>query len=123
MRMNIEKTQKYYQKLDEKELCQCSYCLNYYQEIKTSYPKLAQYLDTLGVDIEKPFETMPLEVYEEEFIDYISAQYIILGNKQDFDVTRIEDTKIYLATHHPSTEISKEHFVIEVSPIRLKWMI
>lgn len=66
---------------------------------------------------------MPLEVVEEGLIEYIGVQYIVFGNDQDFDEKRIEDAKIYIATSHPSTEISEEHFVIEVSPIRLKWMI
>lgn len=121
--MNFERTQKYYQKLNIKEQCQCSYCLNYYQEIKKSYPKLTQYLDALGIDIQKPFETMHLEVDKDGFIDYICAQYIVFGNKSDFKATRVEDVKIYLAKSHPSTEITEEHFVIEMSPIRLRWVM
>ena len=120
---NFIKSKKYYHEFNAKELCHYSYCLNYYQGIKKSFPKLAQYVDTLGIDIQKPFETMPLEVDEEGFIDYIGAQYIVLGNYSDFIETKIEDIKVYLAISHPSTEILEEHFVIEVSLIRLKWTI
>lgn len=64
--MNTKSTKKYYEELNNKELCQCNYCLNDYEEIRKEYPELAQYLRTLGIDIQKPFETMPLEVDNKE---------------------------------------------------------
>lgn len=48
--MKIKRTQQYYQKLNSKEQCPCSYCLDYHRQIKKSYPKLAQYLAGLGID-------------------------------------------------------------------------
>ena len=121
--MNKERTRNYYKELVVIDLCQCDYCLNYYEEVEKEYTELAQYLDELGIDIQKPFETMPLEVDKDGFIEYIGAQYIVFGNDLNFNESKIEDAKIYIATSHPSTVISEEHFVIEVSPIRLKWMI
>lgn len=121
--MNKERTRNYYKELVVIELCQCDYCLNYYEEVEKEYPELAQYLDELGIDIQKPFETMPLEVDKDGFIEYIGAQYIVFGNDLKFNESKIEDAKIYIETSHPSTVISEKHFVIEVSPIRLRWIM
>ena len=58
--MDTKKTKSYYKKLSQHDLCDCAYCQNYAHEIRTTYPELTEYLSLLGVDIEKPFETMPL---------------------------------------------------------------
>ena len=36
--MNIERTRKYYSELNNKDLRQCNYCLNYYEEADKEYP-------------------------------------------------------------------------------------
>ena len=61
MDINIAKTKEYYAYIDDSLLCDCSYCQCYREQIRSVYPKVAEYLDSLGVDIEKPFETSPLE--------------------------------------------------------------
>ncbi|MDO5755579.1 MAG: hypothetical protein Q4P28_05040 [Tissierellia bacterium] len=66
---------------------------------------------------------MPLEVDQSGLIDYICAQYIVFGNNKEFNSTRIGSVKIQLATSHPSTTIAEEHFVIEISPISLQWVM
>ena len=53
--MNVEKTKAFYEKINHDDLCSCAYCQNYIKEIRSSYPTLAEYLERLGVDIEKPF--------------------------------------------------------------------
>lgn len=116
----VEKTKKYYAQLNQKDICQCDYCQNYVHQIKASYPGVAEYLTTLGVDVEKPFETMPLEP-ENGFLEYISAQYIVMGKMNEFPKTVINDVSIDIAKLHPSTDIEEEHFVIEIFPLRLKW--
>ena len=62
--MNKFKTENYYRELNKDSLCSCDYCRNYYKEVKAAYPELSDHLAGMGVDIEKPFETMPLEPYE-----------------------------------------------------------
>lgn len=101
-------------------LCDCVYCCNYIREIRNAYPRVAEYLLTLGVDIEKPFETIPLEPDETGYIEYISSQYIIIGNPDDFDKTVIDTVTVDITDSHPSTGIDKPHFVIEIYPVRLK---
>ena len=59
--LSIKETKQYYDSLTAEDLCNCAYCRNYIREIRNAYPKVAEYLLALGVDIEKPFETIPLE--------------------------------------------------------------
>ena len=67
--LDIKKTKLYYEQISSDDLCDCIYCKNYIYEIKKTYPKVAEYLFSLGVDIEKPFETMPLEPDETGYLD------------------------------------------------------
>lgn len=66
--MDIKRTKQYYKQLSSHDLCDCAYCQNYIGEIKSTYPKVAEYLFSLGIDIEKPFETMPLEPDETGYL-------------------------------------------------------
>lgn len=119
--MNARKTMDYYVALSPDDICQCAYCQNYVRGVKSSYPLVADYLQSMGIDIEKPFEAMPLEPDEEGNIEYLGVQYIVLGSKDDFESASIGDVRIDTSESHPSTNIEDEHFVIEVSPICLKW--
>ena len=121
--LNIEKTKSFYKKIKSDELCNCAYCQNYFREIKASYPTLTEYLNNLGIDIEKPFETMPLEPDESGYIEYICAQYIVCGTPDDFVKETVGLVKVDIAESHPSTAIEENHFLIEVYPIRLKWVM
>ncbi|MBQ9346384.1 MAG: hypothetical protein IJT94_03460, partial [Oscillibacter sp.] len=87
--MNVVKTKEYYELLRQADLCDCAYCQNYTKQIKTYYPQIAQFLQTLGVDIEKPFETGPLELDEDGQMLYISPQYIVLGESAEFNRTTV----------------------------------
>ena len=119
--MDIEQTKHFYKQIAFSDLCQCSYCKNYVKEIKKTYPLVAEYLQKTGVDIEKPFETMPLEPDENGYIEYIAAQYIVMGDSRDFHKAMIGDVNIDLAQSHPSTDIKEPHFIIELYPVILKW--
>ncbi len=103
------------------EICQCDFCKNYVRQIKFTYPQVARFLNSLGVDIEKPFETIPLEP-ENGYLDYLAAQYIAMGTKKDFQGRKIDGVNVEIETCHPSTDIPEEHFIISIFPIRLKWL-
>lgn len=118
--MDIEKTKDYYKNLKSKEICQCAYCQNYVREIRNEYRDLGEYLDRNGVDIEKPFETMPLEE-KDGYIEYAAAQYIVMVSTEGFKESKVGDVTITLTDTHPTTDIDGEHFVIEIYPIVLKW--
>lgn len=118
--MSIKETKQYYDSLTAEDLCNCAYCRNYIREIRNAYPKVAEYLLALGVDIEKPFETIPLEPDETGGIEYLSSQYIVIGNTDGFIKTVIDTVTVDITDSRPLTNIDKPHFVIEIYPVRLK---
>lgn len=121
--LDIRKTKSYYEQISNRDLCGCAYCQNYVREIKATYPEITEYLFSLGIDIEKPFETMPLEPDETGYIAYLSSQYIVYGEPDDFVKTVIGSVNVNVAGAHPSTQINEAHFVIEIYPVRLKWVM
>ena len=120
--MDIIKTENYYKTLSKDSICSCDYCRNYYKEVKAVYPELSDYLAAMGVDIEKPFEAMSLEPYEGT-IEYIAVQYIVMGDAAEFKSEDVHGVHIGIADSHPMTDIDEEHYVVEISPIRLKWAV
>ena len=56
---------------------------------------------------------MPLEPNETGYIEYISAQYIVYGEPDDFVKTVIGSVNVDVAGVHPSTQINEAHFVIK----------
>ena len=119
--MEIRKTERYYAELDDDSLCTCDACRNYYKEIRAACPELAGYLSTMGIDIEKPFEAMPLDPEADGTILYLAVQYVVLGDRADFAEADVAGVHIGLAESHPMTGLSEAHFVIELSSVRLKW--
>ena len=118
--MSVEKTREFYR--DFSDLCDCAYCRNYIREIKKVYPDLESFLDKIGVDIEKPFETMPGEPCG-GYIEYLGVQYIIIGNKDEFRKTKLGEVTIDIAELFPDPGIDGDYFVIEIYPIKLKCTI
>ena len=120
MNVDITKTKEYYAAITNSKLCDCSYCRNYRLQIKSAYPEVAEYLASLGVDIQKPFETSPLEPDENGMLEYCCCQYIVFGNCEPEYYHRISDVEFRVATSHPGTGIDGDHFVIEFLPVRLR---
>jgi hypothetical protein len=84
------------------------------------------YLQTLGVDIAKPFETMPLELDEDGRMPYIGPQYLVFGAEAGFAAATVKDAndvEVRLAQSHPDDDIREPHFVIEIFPIFLPWTV
>ena len=123
MRVNIEKTKQYYDSLEYQLLCECNYCKNYYSQVKAEYPKVASYLDSLGIDIEKPFEVSPLEPNENNILEYCTCQYIVFGSCPDTYSYQIDDVEFRVAESYPNTGRKEEHFVLEFYPIKLKMIV
>ena len=76
----------------------------------------------MGIDIEKPFEAISLDPYEGT-IEYIAVQYIVMGNVSEFREADISGVHASVASSHPMTDIKEDHYVIEISPIVLEWVI
>ena len=121
MNVDIAKTKEYYAAIADSELCDCSYCRNYRLQIKSAYREVAEYLTTLGVDIQKPFETSPLESDENGMLEYCCCQYIAFGNCEPNYHHRIGNVEFRMATSYPKTGIEQEHFVLEFYPIKLEF--
>ena len=120
MLMTIEKTRDFYKTYDD--LCDCAYCRNYIREVKKAYPDLDLYLEQIGVDIEKPFETMPGEP-ENGFIEYFGVQYIVIGDKKNFSTRKFGEVAIRLAKSYPDPNLDGKYYVVELGPIKLEWTI
>ena len=120
--MDLERTKQYYEKLTGDDLCQCEYCRTYVREIREAMPRLAAYLNSLGADIEKPFEVIPLDETA-EYMEYLAVQYVVIGSAEGFEENALEGMDVFITDSHPMTNIEEEHFVIEImphTPLRLK---
>ena len=117
--MDIEKTRRYYEDLKEEDFCDCDSCRNFRTQIKETYPDLAEYLGSMGIDIEKPYETWSVEAGDGELL-YPDTMYMAIGSSDDFVPVKIGDADIRMTDSYPYTDMKEEHFVIEVSPILLK---
>lgn len=123
MGVDSKKTRQYYDSIGAEDLCSCEYCKNYYLQIRKEYPLVADYLDVLGVDIEKPHEISPLGVDEDGYIEYIICQYVVFGSEIRTFSEKIGDVEFAIAKSYPSTNIQEKHFVLEMDSIRLKWIL
>lgn len=123
IKVNIEKTKKYYDSLEQESLCNCNYCKNYYLQVREKYPKVSSYLDSLGVDIWKPFEISSLEPDENNILEYCVCQYIVFGCCSDTYIYKIDDVDFRIAQSYSDTGIKEEHFVIEFYPIKLEMLL
>ena len=122
MNVDIAKTKAYYNSITETSLCDCAYCRNYRLQVKKAFPKVAEYLYSFGIDIEKPFETSPLEPDENGMLKYCACQYVAFGKSNSDYHHIVGDVEFRIATSYPSTGIEQEHFVIELFPVKLKYV-
>ncbi len=96
--MDIEKTRAYYINYSRKDTCQCEYCQNLIDEIRAAYPELSLFLDSIGVDIERPFEaSLPYE-YKKGIWIFPFVQYLVAGNTDGFKETTIKDITVGICT-------------------------
>ena len=117
MNIDIVKTKEYDNSLPLDRLCDGDYCKLYCFKSRKEFSELALWLDKYGVDIEKPFEVISLEPDDNGMLDYIGVQYIVFGNFKNDNSYYVGDFNIKIAHSHPNTEISDEHFVLEVIPM------
>ena len=121
MNVDVSATKDYYNSITDSALCDCNYCRNYRLQIKSAFPEVATYLETWGIDIEKPYEISPLEPDENGMLEYCGCQYIAFGNCDPEYRHRIGDLEFRIATSYPSTGIKQKHFVLELFPVQLEF--
>ena len=120
MKVDAEKTRQYYRGIGPGALCSCNDCKNYYARVKAAYPAAAEYLAGLGVEIEKPLETSPLEPGADGMMEYRACQYVVLGSCEENYRHTVDGVEVRRARFYPEAGVKEEHFVLELSPIRLK---
>lgn len=119
--MDIKRTRKYYEAMSFDDLCQCEGCQYYARHVRAALPQVAEYLNGMGVDIEKPFETMPIEEYAKGYIYYIAVQYIVIGDADGFRETKIGDINVEIDELHPAAKLDEKYFVISIGPVTLAY--
>lgn len=122
--VDVEKTNEYYQ---THALCDCVCCRNYYPQIKKALPKLAEFLNEFGVDIERPDEICSVE--SNNTIDYINVDYTVCGNVQTMGQYEIDiQDHLFLSLvitdgfASPNEQVG-EYFTISVMNIELPWVL
>lgn len=118
--MDIEATKKYYSQMTKEDVCECEGCQTFLRGIKAAYPAFAEYLMTMGAEIDKPFEIMLPEETDDGYLIYHGVQYLIAGACDGFTDTKIGDISVYNTKYHPAAAYQGEHFVIEAGAFRLK---
>ncbi|MDE6732678.1 MAG: hypothetical protein K2J77_07365 [Oscillospiraceae bacterium] len=118
--MDISETKRYYSKIKREDLCSCDCCQYYIDEIRSSYPAVSDYLTTLGVDIEKPFECGWPSDPVDGYMDYYVVLYLIVGNNDGFKETKIGDVTIELIDSYPAATYKGEYFIIAAGPFHIK---
>lgn len=113
MNLDKEKTIEFYNQYTP---CDCFECNNYYEQIQTYYPKLCDYLSSLGVNPLKPFELVSYR--KENMIEYDICMYAVYGKCEEMEIATIDGIQINLnKENHPV--ISDEYFIIDFGPIEL----
>ena len=121
MNVDVSATKDYYNTITDSALCDCGYCRNYRLQIRDALPEVATYLESWGIDIEKPFETSPLKPDENGMLEYCGCQYIVFGKCAPEYSYKIDDVEFRIAVSYPQTGIEEEHFVLELFPIWLEY--
>ena len=121
MQVNVSGTREFYHSITESSLCDCGYCRNYRLQVKSAFP-MSLCIWILWAFHQKPLETSPLEPDENGMLEYCCCQYIALGSCEPEYHHKIADIEFRAATSYPSTGIEQAHFVLEFSPIKLKYI-
>ena len=73
----MEKTRRYYAEQKPEDYCDCEGCKNFRALARSAHPELAEYLDSLGVDIRWPFENTSVEL--EDGTSLYGGWYLAFG--------------------------------------------
>lgn len=120
MNVNKDATKQYY-KSQESKSCDSEKGKIYCKEIKSAYPSIVKYLESLGVDVFRPLELCANEEEMETFVEFTACQYVVLG-ECDVNFTKTIDGvqfSISPEERHPTVSLEEPYFVLEFSTIYL----
>ena len=119
LRVDIEKMKAYYTALREEELCDCEGCQYYRAHVRQAFPKIADYFDSLGMDIAKPFHVSYVELEKESKMLYIACCYIAFGDcGLDFSQT-IDGAVLTCAGACPDSGVEEPHIELEIQELTM----
>ena len=119
LRVDIEKTKAYYSALREEDLCDCEDCRYYRAHVRQAFPKIADYFDSLGMDIAKPFHVSYVELEKENKILYMACCYVAFGySGLDFSQT-IDGMVLTRAGACPDSGVEEPHIELEIEELTM----
>ncbi|MBR6090970.1 MAG: hypothetical protein IKP86_13620 [Anaerolineaceae bacterium] len=118
--IDTEKTRRYYAEENEDDYCDCDSCRHYRARIAKECPAVAEYLETLGIDITKPFHLSFVRT-EDGLIMYFDCLYVAFGNGDLAWRKDIGDIEIIPELLYPDPGVEKPFVVIKIHQIDLPY--
>lgn len=117
--IDIEKTKAYYSALREEDLCDCEGCRYYRAHVRQAFPIIADYFDSLGMDIAKPFHVSYVELKKENKMLYMACCYIAFGDcGLDFSQT-IDGAVLTRAGACPDSGVEEPHIELQIIELEM----
>lgn len=119
--IDIEKTKAYYSALREEDLCDCEGCRYYRAHVRHAFPIIADYFDSLGMDIAKPFHVSYVELKKENKMLYMACCYVAFGDcGLDFSQT-IDGMVLTRAGACPDSGVEEPHIELEIEELTMRY--
>ena len=119
LHVDVEKTKAYYSALREEDLCDCEGCRYYRANVRQAFPKIADYLDSLGMDIAKPFHVSYVELEKENKMLYNACCYVAFGEcGLDFSQT-VDGAVLTRAGACPDSGVEEPHIELEIIELEM----
>lgn len=121
LRVDIEKTKVYYSALREEDLCDCEGCQYYRAHVRQAFPIIADYFDSLGMDIAKPFHVSYVELEKENKMLYMACCYVAFGEcGLDFSQT-FDGAVLTRAGACPDSGVEEPHIELEIEELTMRY--
>ncbi len=121
LHIDLKKIRAYYNAICEEELCDCEDCRYYRAYVRQAFPKIADYFDSLGMDIEKPFSVSYVEIEKENKILYMACCYVAFGDcGLDFSQT-IDGAVLTRAGACPDSGVEEPHIELQIIELEMPY--
>ena len=109
-------------------LCDCADDRNFYVQSREKFPKLTEFLEELGLLIDRPDEIGSV-TYNNE-VEYLFISYTVVGKILEFDKYEIDmfDGDLFLNIvidnwYVPNEQTTDEYFTVTVYNVTLPWVL